>query len=99
MSVWNRQPAESHIAFEAFRTYRDLGSDRSIDKAFRLARQIEDQDHRAPGNWFRWALEHQWQSRAAEYDTERDRIELRAGEHIVAEAAKRRTKLELPVQD
>jgi len=36
LRLWEQQPGESNAAYAHFRTYRDLGIDRSLDAAYRL---------------------------------------------------------------
>ncbi|MER6010203.1 hypothetical protein [Streptomyces bluensis] len=80
--AWERQPAESAAAWEAFACYRDLGLSRSIGKvAERLAKSrtlIE-----------RWSTAHRWVLRAEAWDREQDRL-WRAEQHQAARDVARR---------
>lgn len=63
---WERQPQESEPAWEAFRRYRDLGPQRSINEVGRaLAKSGSLID--------RWARVHQWRARITAYENHRDR--------------------------
>lgn len=76
---------ESNRAYECFLVYCELGTERTIDKAFDKYNQerIEDGSKRdrhsrirtrADGSWYEWASRHQWVERAAKYDQwKRDR--------------------------
>lgn len=64
---WERQPEETTKAFEAFRVYRDLGSERSIAKA---GKQLGKNRVTLEG----WSSKFNWVERAAAWDAEQDRI-------------------------
>jgi hypothetical protein len=66
LQLWDRQPRESARAYTAFCTYRDLGAERSIDKAFRVGR--EQTVLRAPRRWFRWSQVFEWARRVKAWD-------------------------------
>lgn len=67
---WERQPRETDPAFEAFRTYRDMGASRSLSKVARQLGKSETLIHR-------WSSEHSWVVRVHAYDANLDR------EHII----------------
>lgn len=64
---WERQPEETTKAFEAFRVYRDLGTERSIAKA---GRQLGKNRVTLEG----WSSKFNWVERVAAWDAEQDRI-------------------------
>jgi hypothetical protein len=66
--LWEPQPGESGRAFAAFAVYRDLGPDRSLDKAYAAARQDQSGIKTVPGYWRQWCVRYQWVDRAAAYD-------------------------------
>jgi hypothetical protein len=88
---WERQRSESAKAFHAFTHYRDQGSKRSIDAAFR--EHVQDCEGRqvgagrAPGRWDLWARRYVWVDRAAEYDAEVDRKKREAYEKVLVRVA------------
>lgn len=65
----DRLPGESASAYRAFCVYRDLGSNRSLTRAF-----AADRNDRAPGakvsagHWPRWSQQFHWVARAKAYD-------------------------------
>lgn len=83
---WQKQPTESAIAFNAFKTYRDMGASRTLEKTREklgkvsgYMRVLED-----------WSSTHRWVERAADYDAHMDELAQSALEQrIIA----RRTKL------
>lgn len=69
MASWSeRIPGEGARAFNAFLAYRDLGPERSIDKAYRVATQQQESSRRASGTWMNWAAQFEWVERARAYD-------------------------------
>lgn len=60
---WDRLPDETAPAFEAFRTYLELGPKRSTAKA---AQDLGKSKRTLDG----WSSKHQWVRRTAEYDAE-----------------------------
>lgn len=65
---WERQPEETTKAFEAFCIYRDLGTDRSLEK---VATKLQ-KSNTLMG---RWSRTYDWVKRAAAWDDEQERIE------------------------
>jgi len=63
---WEQQPGESTKAFEAFRTYRDMGTERSVRK---VSRQLTKSETLLK----RWSSAYDWPERAHAYDRELDR--------------------------
>jgi hypothetical protein len=85
-----RHPQESSRAYRAFCLYRDLGPDRSLDRAwasFRAAQSKDRGSSRHPGYWGKWCHQFDWVARADAYD---DSIE----QQRIAAAAEQRRKLE-----
>ncbi len=76
--LWARQPKETVKAYRAFATYLELGSDRSIAKAFESAGGSSGQ-HRY---WEGWSSDNKWVERAASYDSDHleDKIAGRAAQ-------------------
>jgi hypothetical protein len=85
MNMWDKQPAESAAAFEAFRAYRDLDpSERSIKRAAEavFADKIRDRDAIRFG---RWSSKFGWVRRAEAWDAERDRQAQEAEIEVIRE--------------
>lgn len=65
---WERLPTEKDPAWEAFRTYRDMGpGERSLAK---VGQQLGKSRHLME----RWSSTHAWVRRAAAWDMEQDRL-------------------------
>lgn len=58
-------PKETHKAWLAFCVYRDMGWDRSLDKAWR---QETGKDGRHARHWATWSAKNHWVSRCRAYD-------------------------------
>lgn len=79
---WERQPDEGDAAWEAFRTYRDMGATRSTAKvAQQLSKSKQLMD--------RWSGAHAWVVRARGYDGHVDREWLLEQRDLRRRAAKR----------
>lgn len=65
--LWERQPGESAKAYEAFSTYRDMGSDRSLAKVGQAL-------GKSKAMMEKWSSAHNWVERAKAWDVEQDRI-------------------------
>lgn len=62
--IWQRATDETDKAFAAFCVYRDLGSERSIDKAY----QRQNGGKTAPRWWEGWSTRYKWVERVKAYD-------------------------------
>ena len=98
-TLQERDPRESAVAFAAYVGYRDLGPQRSIDKAWRAAKNISDASKRAPRHWFAWSTQYRWERRALAWDEHRDRVALQAEQTRWQELAERRKEQEFQFQD
>lgn len=65
-ALWEQQPGESSKAFEAFATYRDMGTERSI-------RKVAQQLNKSNALIARWSKSYGWPERVRAYDRELDR--------------------------
>lgn len=63
---WERREDESTKAYAAFCAYRDLGIERSFDKAYRAVKGAEKRA--VTGRWKLWANVYEWRRRAQDYD-------------------------------
>ena len=87
---WERLPEESAKAYRAFSFYRDMGAERSIDKACNLFYADQGKKRgsaRRTGQWAKWAQQHHWVDRAEIYDDLMEKEKREAG-------AARRRKLQ-----
>lgn len=58
-------PGETHKAWLAFCTYRDIGHSRSLDKAWQ---EMMGKNGRHARHWARWSSKNHWVSRCQAYD-------------------------------
>ncbi len=89
METWTRQAGESSKAYAAFCTYRDLGPERSLDKALAAA-------NKKPTNrrhWARWMDRFSWYARAQAYDDYIEQERRRAQEKEIMEMADRHARI------
>ena len=87
--IWERQKNESSKAYAAFCVYRDLGPERSLDKALSEA-------NKKPTNrrhWSRWMEKYRWYERAQAYDDYIERKKRKEKEKAILEMADRHVKL------
>ena len=63
---WEQQPGESAKAFEAFKTYRDMGAERSM-------RKVAQRLNKSLTMLSKWSGPWSWQERVRAYDREMDR--------------------------
>lgn len=64
---WERQPGESDKAFEAFCIYRDMGSERTLQK-------VGQGLNKSTTLMSRWSSENNWVERVQAWEDEQDRI-------------------------
>lgn len=79
---WERQPNESVQAYEAFKTYLDMGSERSV-------RKVEQELHKSHALIARWSSTWNWTRRVREYDNELVRSEIAEKKKEVQKMRKR----------
>lgn len=82
---WEQQPGESAQAFQAFRTYRDLGVERSLAKVAQKLGKSKTLMDRWSGRWG-------WVKRAAAWDREDDRKFLAEQRYARKSIARRQAK-------
>ena len=58
-------PGETHKAWLAFCIYRDMGKERSLDKAWQ---QVTGKEGRHARHWAAWSVKNHWVSRCGAYD-------------------------------
>ena len=87
LNPWERQPGESPQAYAAWCVYRDSGPDRSINGAYRTAAGHQGGAKKAPGQWKKWSVIHDWPARAAVYDAHMAAVEQASREAALAERA------------
>lgn len=91
--LWERQPSESHKAYEAFRIYRDMGRDRSLVKVgqalgLKQVRKGTTNTFTDPGgNVSVWSSRFRWVERVRAFEAYLDTILLAEQEKQMREAA------------
>jgi len=71
---WEQLPGESSMAFLAFRSFRDIGPERSIRKAVEGAEKDEAKREKRCKVWRNWCGRFRWRERAADYDRYTERL-------------------------
>lgn len=92
--IWERQKDESSKAYAAFCVYRDLGPERSLDKALSEA-------NKKPTNrrhWSRWMEEYRWYKRAQAYDDYIEEKKRKENEKKILDMSDRHAKLAVVFQ-
>jgi len=92
--IWERQKDESSRAYAAFCVYRDLGIERSLDKALATA-------NKKPTNrrhWARWMEKYNWVKRTKAYDDYIERKKREEKEKAILDMAERHAKLAMAFQ-
>jgi hypothetical protein len=95
---FERQPVEPAKAYHGFCHYRDLGSMRSLDRAWREHHQtclgkVQPTTRRRPMTWGDWSARWGWVERAAFYDAHLERQKRAALQEEQVEAARRHARL------
>lgn len=88
---WEKQKGESYKAFEAFTIFRDLGSNRSLQK-------VANELSKSLTLIRRWYTKWSWRDRVDAWDEELDRIAREKQEQERAEMAERHIKESLMLQ-
>ena len=63
-----RLEGETKEAFGALKIYAEMGSERSLEKAYRKAMGIEKGSKKQTTRWNTWSRENNWGERVREYD-------------------------------
>ncbi len=91
---WERQPGETNENFARFRTYRDMGPTRSVNKAYRAYYNKPDVPaDRIPSTFSTIASKWEWNERARAWDMENDRLHLLENQMAARKMAKRHAKV------
>ncbi|MCL6611189.1 MAG: hypothetical protein K6T66_06590 [Peptococcaceae bacterium] len=91
--VWERQPGESSKAYAAFCVYRDLGPERSLEKALQnLSKK------RAKWQLWQWSSKYNWVARCQAYDDYIERRKREEKERAILEMAERHARLAVAFQ-
>lgn len=94
---WERQAGEPARAYHGFCHYRDAGSQRSLDRAWRehhatCLNSPQPVTRRRPPSWGNWSARWSWVARADAFDAHLAKQKQLALEHEQAEAAKRHAR-------
>lgn len=83
--VWTQRENETHKAFAAFCTYRDMPpSERTVSAAYRLHSGGKGAK-KPPGYFAEWSKRYEWETRAEGYDRHLDAVRLAAYEEGLRE--------------
>jgi len=91
-----RMPGEPAKPYRGFSIYRDLGPDRSEDKACKQFYAEQGKEHksaRRTGQWSKWAQKYHWVERAALYDELVDEEEREAEAALRQERREKRSRI------
>lgn len=88
---WERQPGEGEKAYQAFKTYLDMGAERSV-------RKVAQTLNKSLTLIGRWSSTHSWPKRARDYDNSITQAELKAHKQVVANMRKRQLGVAIAVQ-
>lgn len=88
---WERLPEESTEAFEAFKTYRDMGAERSLAK-------VGEKLGKSTALMERWSARHEWVKRAQAWDDEAERQAAQKQLKDIANARARQRKQAVKMQ-
>lgn len=89
---WERMPDEGAKPWAAFLIYRNMGVDRSIDKAYCLAMGREPGSSRASGRWNLWNSQWAWRARAEAFDAHLEKEAVRGLAHTATENKRTRIR-------
>lgn len=92
MKAWEKQPEESIRAFDAFRTYRDMGAERSLAK---VAQKL----NKSKTIVARWCGKYNWVERVIEYDKNLDSTNIEATEKAIKQMCKRQIEISMEFQE
>jgi len=91
--IWDRLPNESTKAYAAFCVYRDLGPERSLDKA---GQKLDKPRSR---KWLgEWSAKYKWVERAEAYDDYIEKLKRKEREEAIAEMAERQARIAIAFQ-
>ena len=82
---WERQPDETQKQYEAFCVYRDMGTNRTLEK-------VGQHLGKSTALMERWSSKNQWVNRVTAWDDERERIEREAAQKQQLEDIKKMRK-------
>ncbi len=90
--LWHRQPEETRRAAEAFRVYRDMGDERSLEKVgIALGKSTALIE--------RWSARYGWVNRIKAYEDYLDQIRLEANRKAIVEMSERQANNALVLQN
>ncbi len=97
-----RLPSESARAYRAFCFYRDLGPNRSLDRAWKHFHAEQGKDStsaRRPGYWTDWSTKNNWVERAQAHDDAMDADKRRAAAETRQKLCEMREQFAIEAQD
>jgi len=92
--LWDRLPNESTKAYAAFCVYRDLGTERSLEKAGQML------DKPRTRKWLgEWSAKYKWVERAKAYDDYVEKLKRKEKEKAIKEMAERQARIAMAFQE
>jgi len=92
--LWDRLPNESTKAYAAFCVYRDLGTERSLEKAGQTL------DKPRTRKWLgEWSAKYKWVERAKAYDDYVEKLKRKEKEKAIKEMAERQARIAMAFQE
>lgn len=88
---WERQPGESEKAYEGFKAYLDMGTERSV-------RKVAQKLNKSLTLIGRWSSTHSWPKRARDYDNSITQAELKTQKQAAASMRKRQLQTAVLIQ-
>jgi hypothetical protein len=79
--AWERQPGETSKAFKCFCFYKELGVERTVEKALAEGRKRGIKKGQKPSVWRKWSIQFRWVERCEAWD---DYVEELAWKEIAA---------------
>lgn len=96
MDAWDKQESETNRAYNAFLTYRNMGSLRSLSKAAAIFYGTESTSN--AHTFRRWSAKHNWVARCGDFDIEQDRIFQVEQQEAIMEMNKRQANIGVAMQ-
>jgi len=92
--LWERQPGESTKAYAAFCVFRDLGTERSLEKAGQML------DKPRTRKWLgEWSAKYKWVERAKAYDDYVEKLKRKEKEKAIKEMGERQARIAMAFQE
>lgn len=92
---WERQPAETHASWTAFKSYRDFGGVRTMAKAAKTLGKKPTYINKMQ----EWSTQHHWQIRVVAWDRYQDEVSQQTVQEVRREAVKEMMERHLKISN